>query len=198
MTVAIKQFAFDNRYGGGFHIQGFTSMKLYTCYGDGPVLFHASEYLQGDRWYDYCMARYTDDGNSDCLSPGQVLGFFHYINLCIPTPHYTTKEGLSLDDIQTNRLKDDHMYAVVHSAKKPYINWDRIRNGFVVPFHMGPAQDHIYIIKIENITDALFVFKDYGGKERTKHFCVLPYCQWGQYFSDRVYETDEDGDEDKI
>ena len=112
--------------------------------------------------------------------------------------HYTTKEGLSLDDIQTDWLKDDHMYAVVHLAEKPYINWDRIRNGFVVPFHMGPAQDHIYIIKIENITDALFVFKDYGGKDRTKCFCVLPYCQWGQYFSNRVYETDKDGDEDEI
>ena len=94
-------------------------------------------------------------------------------------------------------MKDDTMYAVVHSAKKPYINWAQLQTEFVLPFNMGDVNDHLYIVDIRAITDAMFVFKDYSGQDNTKRFCVLPYRLWGKYFSDRKY-ADEDEQEEAL
>ena len=197
MALAIKQFAFDHGWRGQFSVRGYTSMKLNTNHKANPVLFHATELTHGGLWYDYGMVRYADGDNSECLSPGQILGFFKFEVPGMPTPHHINDEGLTADQVFEDRLPDDHMYAVVHSATKPYLTWEKIRKEFIVPFKMGSVSKHLYVVKVENITDALFVFKDYGGRDKTKRFCVLPYRQWGDYFSDRIYDSEDEENDDE-
>lgn len=196
MQVAIRQFAVDNGYRGQFSITAYTSMKLKTTHSESPRLFHASEFCHGGSWYDYGMVRYVDDDDVEQQSPAQIVGFFKYNERRLPTPHLIKNEGFSLDEIHDNNMKDNTMYAVVHSATKPYIDWDELQREFVVPFHLGDVNDHLYIVDVNAITDAMFVFKDYGGTDSNKRFCVLPYRLWGQYFSDRIYADDDDEHEE--
>ena len=45
-----------------------------------------------------------------------------------------------------------------------YIPWSKIETDFVVLFKLGPINNHIYIVNVDNnIIDPLFAFKDYGG-----------------------------------
>ena len=196
MAFAIREFAKDNGYRGQFSVSGYTSIKLETTHADGSRLFHASEFCHGDAWYDYAMIKFVDD--NDCLqqSPAQLVGFFRYDMPRIPTPKLTKDEGLSLEEIEDNNLQDDTLYAVIHSSTNPYIDWDRIQTDFVVPFHLGSVKDHLYIVDVKTICDALYVFKDYGGNDSTKRFCVLPYRHWGKYFSYRIYEEEESEEDD--
>ena len=191
MRLAIRQFAFDNGYRGQFSITGYTSIKLQTNHAESARLFHASEYCHGEPWYDYGMVKYVDDDDMEHQSPAQILGFFRYDDICIPTPYLRKDKGYSLEEIQDNNMKDETMYAVVHSAKEPLFDWDDLQTEFVVPFNLGDVNNHLYIVDVKTITDAIFVFKDYGGKDSSKRFCVLPYRQWGKYFSDRIYADEE-------
>ena len=187
MKLAIREFAVDNGWQGQFSVTGYTSMTIKTTHADSPRLFHASELCHGSPWYDYGMVKYVDDDDTIHHSPAQIMGFFKYSCHGVPTPKLCKEDEYSFDEIHYGNLKDNTTYAVVHSAAKPYLTWDRIQKEFVVPFQMGDVKDHLYIVDVKTITDALFVFKDYGGDESKKRFCVLPYRHWGKYFSDRVY-----------
>ena len=112
---------------------------------------------------------------------------FHYTDWQISTPKLSKDDKHSLNKIQDHNMKDDTMYAVVHSATKPYINWEHMQSEFVIPFQLGNIKDHLYIVDVKTITDAIYVFKDYGGSDSNKRFCVLPYRLWGKYFSDCIY-----------
>mgnify|MGYP007004907016 CR=1 FL=1 len=186
MTLAIRQFACNNGYRVQFWVTGCTSIKLKTCHAESPQLFHASKFCHGMPWYNYEMIKYVDDNNTVNHSPSQILGFFHYTDQQIPTPKYKDKMH-SLNEVQDHNMKDDTMYAVVHSATKPYINWERMQSEFVVPFQLANVKDHLYIVDVKTITDAIYVFKDYGGSDSNKRFCVLPYCLWGEHFSHSIY-----------
>ena len=55
----------------------------------------------------------------------------------------------------------DTMYAVVHMATS-YVSWEKIECSFVMPFTLGHPKERVYVVLVENITDPLFVFQDYG------------------------------------
>jgi hypothetical protein len=40
-------------------------------------------------------------------------------------------------------------------------------------------------VSVENITDPLFVFHDYGN-DGLNYFCTLPYKRWGAFFRNRL------------
>ena len=86
-------------------------------------------------------------------------------------------------------MQDKSMYAVVHTAAR-YVPWSKIETDFVVPFKLGPINNHIYIVNVDNIIDPLFAFKDYGGagadSDSERYFCVLPNHKWGRYFGNRI------------
>ncbi len=57
---------------------------------------------------------------------------------------------------------DDTMYAAVHTATS-YVSWKDLERSFVMPFTLGHPKECVYVISVENITDPLYVFKDYGN-----------------------------------
>ncbi len=44
-----------------------------------------------------------------------------------------------------------------------YVSWIELERSFVMPFTLGHPKECVYVVSIENITDPLYVFKDYGN-----------------------------------
>ncbi len=57
---------------------------------------------------------------------------------------------------------DNTMYAVVLTATS-YVSWEELERSFVIQFTLGHSKDYVYVVSVENITDPLFVFQDYGN-----------------------------------
>jgi hypothetical protein len=55
-----------------------------------------------------------------------------------------------------------------------------------MPFTLGHPKECVYVISVENITDPLYVFKDFGN-DGLNFFCTLPYKRWGAYFKNKIY-----------
>ncbi len=121
------------------------------------------------------MVRFADtsmqgiDTFSTC--PAQIVVFFKYESRGIPTPELIDN-NLSLADIKDPNMIDDTMYAVVHMATS-YVSWIELERSFVMPFTLGHLKECVYVVSIENITDPLFVFQDYGN-DGLNYFCTLP------------------------
>ena len=64
------------------------------------------------------------------------------------------------------------MYAVVHTATS-YVSWEELECSFVMQFTLGHPKDCVYVFSVENITDSLFVFDDYGNND-LNYFCTSP------------------------
>ena len=47
-------------------------------------------------------------------------------------------------------------------------------------FTLGHPIDCVYVVTVENITDPLFVFQNYGN-DGLNYVCTLPYKRWGAY-----------------
>ena len=132
------------------------------------------------------MVQFKDDDNiieTYKTCPSQILGFFTYSTTGIPTP-YLVNSGASLSDIMQNQLQDKNVYAVVHTATS-YVSWDSFEQKFIIPFTLGELSTCVYIVDVENITDPLFVFPNFGDEGRN-YFCTLPYRRWGSYFRNQI------------
>ena len=93
--------------------------------------------------------------------PHKYFVFFKYESRGIPTPELINN-NLSLADIRGQNMIDDTMYAVVHMATS-YVCWEELERSFVMQFTLGHPKDCAYVVSVENITDPLFVFDDYGN-----------------------------------
>jgi hypothetical protein len=47
-----------------------------------------------------------------------------------------------------------------------------------MPVTLGHPKECVYVVSVENITDPLFVFQDYGN-DGLNYFCTLPYTNVG-------------------
>ncbi len=92
--------------------------------------------------------------------------------------------NLSLADIKDQNMIDDTMYAVAHTATS-YVSWIELKKSCVMTFTLGHPKECVYVVLVENITDPLFVFQDYGN-DGLNYFCTLPYKRWGAYFRIRL------------
>ena len=157
---------------------------------DKPVMFRATEHLYGCERYDYCMVEFTDSTDDDDdlaltrLCPARIEGFFTYKSSGIPTPRLVQQEDWSLDQCVSNCVRDEQLYAVVHTAAD-YVSWERLCQDFVVPFQLGDVKSCVFIVPVDCIVDPLFVFRDYGGSSGN-FFCALPYRKWGEYYRSRI------------
>ena len=79
---------------------------------------------------------------------------------------------------------DDTMYTDVHTATS-YVSWEETERSFVMQFTLGHPKDCVCAVPVENITDPLFVFDDYGN-DGLPYLCTLPYQHWGAYFRNRL------------
>ena len=109
--------------------------------------------------------------------------FFKYESREIPTPELIDN-NLSLSDIKDHNMIYNTMYAVVHTATS-YVSWKELEPSFVIQFTLGHPKECVYVVSVENITDSLFVFHDYGN-DGLNYLCTLPYKRWGAYFRNRL------------
>ncbi len=117
-----------------------------------------------------------------------ILGFVRYnITLGIPTLQFTGEEELTLNTIQENMAVDNNLCVVIHTASN-YLSSDQLEKEFVSLFILGDVMNCVYIVKVEAIHGALFVFKNYSspGENADKLFCTLPQRRWGQHFSNKI------------
>ena len=185
---AVKSYACSHKYYDSFQVNAYTSARLRLKEYVAPVLFHANNYLYGSERYHFCMVQFADTSSQgiDTFStcPAQIVGFFKYESRGLPTPELIDN-NLSLMDIKDQNMIDDTMYAVVHTATS-YVSWIELERSFVMPFTLGHPKECVYVVSIENITDPMYVFKDYGN-DGLNFFCTLPYKRWGAYFRNRIY-----------
>ena len=52
-------------------------------------------------------------------------------------------------------------------------------------FTLGRPKDCVYVVSVENKTDLLFIFDDYGN-DGLNYFCTFSYQRWGSYFRNRL------------
>jgi hypothetical protein len=124
------------------------------------------------------MVQFADTlqgGDTFSTCPAQIVVFFKYESRGIPTPELIDN-NLSLVDIQDQNMIDKTMYAVFHTATS-YVSWEELERSFVIQFTLGHAKDCVYVVSVENRTDPLFVFHDYGN-DGLNYFCTLPYNCW--------------------
>ncbi len=183
---AVKSFACSQNYYDSFQVTAYTSACLLLEKYSTPVLFYANNYMYGGKRYHYCMVQFADrlqgiDTFSTC--PAQIVGLFKYESRGIPTPELIDN-NLSLADIKDQNMIDDTMYAVVLTATS-YVSWEELERSFVIQFTLGHPKDCVYVVSVENITDPLFVFHDYGN-DGLNYFCTLPFKRWGAYFRNRL------------
>ncbi len=79
--------------------------------------YHANEYINGQKRYDYAMIEFVSDDGKIATCPARILGFVRYnITLGIPTPQLSGEEELSFNTIQETMAVDNNRYVVVHTA----------------------------------------------------------------------------------
>jgi hypothetical protein len=156
---------------------------------DDTIKYYATEYMNGEKRYDFAMINFVSDEGMTATCPAKILGFVRYnITKGIPTPQFSGDEELSLHTIRENDTVDNNVYVVVHTASD-YVSMEQLQSDFITSFTLGNITECVYIVNIDSIRGPLFVFKNYGsvGEDTNKLFCSIPQEKWGQYFSDRIY-----------
>ena len=183
---ALRVFACSQKFYGCFEVDAFTSARLYLEETSSSVLFHANRILYGSERYHFAMVKFAevnDDGETNNTCPAKILGFFKYKSKGVPTPNLI-EAGHSVIEIKDNKMHDDTLYAVVHTAIK-YVSSDTLMHNFIAPFTLGDPKRCVYVVSIDNIVDPLYVFPDYGN-EGVNYFCSLSYQRWGSYFTHKI------------
>jgi hypothetical protein len=186
---AIRRYSHVNGYTDKFAVTGYTMYNALNKSMDDTIKYYATEYMNGEKRYDYAMINFVSDEGMTSTCPSKILGFVRYnITKGIPTPQFSGDEELSLDTIRENDTVDNNVYVVVHTASD-YVSMDQLQSDFIASFTLGNITECVYIVNIDSIRGPLFVFKNYGsvGEDTNKCFCSIPQEKWGQYFNDRIY-----------
>ena len=133
------------------------------------------------------MVNYENMGQS----PALILGFFQYKSTGIPTPHLIDSQ-YSLQEIQSQKMVDYSMYAVVRSAEK-YLSYEDISKNFTNEFKLGVGDEYLYIVNVESILGPLLAIPNFGGS-KNQFITACPYRQWSNYFSNYIEECKDNTD----
>jgi hypothetical protein len=187
---AIRRYSHVNGYTDKFKVTVYTTYKNAVNNSmDDTINYYATEYMDGEKRYDYAMIIFVSDEGITASCPAKILGFIRYsITKGIPTLQFSGDEELSLDTIWDNNTVDNNVYVVVHTASN-YVSMDQLQSDFITSLLLEKITECVYIVNIDSIRGPLFVFKNYGavGEDMNKIFCSIPQEKWGQYFSDRIY-----------
>ncbi len=97
---------------------------------DDTIKYYATEYMNGEKRYDYAMINFISDEGVTNTCPAKLLGFVRYnITKGISTPQFSGNEELSLDYIWDNNTIDNNVYVVVHTASD-YVSMDQLQSDF--------------------------------------------------------------------
>jgi hypothetical protein len=172
---AIRRFSHVNGYTDKFKVTGSTTYKEKNNSMEDSVKYYATEYMNGEKRYDYAMINFVSDEGITETCPAKILEFVRY-NI-----------EVSSESIGDNHTVDNNMYVVVHTVYD-YILLEQLQYDFITSFSLGNITVCVYIVNVDTIQGPLFVFKNYGsaGEDRNTLFCTLPQAKWGQYFSERI------------
>ena len=74
----------------------------------------------------------------------------------------------------------------------------RLSKDCISPITLSTNFDSNYALApLSSIVHPLFVFKDYGNANATKHFRSLPKQNWAQYFDDKVVVGEEESEKEE-
>jgi len=186
---AIRRYSHVNGYTDRFKVTGYTTYYAVNNSMDDTIKYYATEYMNGEKRYDYAMINFVSDEGMTVTCPAKILGFVRYnITKGIPIPQFSGNEELPLHTIRENDTVDNNVYVVVHTASD-YVSMEQLQSDFITSFTLGNITECVYIVNIDSIRGPLFVFKNYGsvGGDMNKLICSIPQEKWGQYFSDRIY-----------
>jgi hypothetical protein len=179
---ALRTHACAHDWKDDFVVLGYyTSARVTLENCSKPVLFHANTHIYGAARYHFCMVEFTEGvGESERKHqcPAKIVGFVKFITPGFPTP------CLNDDNNRNGDLLDNSVYAVIHAASK-YVSVEKLCREFICPFVLGDPNTCVYIVDIQNISEPLFVFRNYG-KSASHHFCSLPYRRWGNFFQHKL------------
>ena len=177
-------------YSDSFDITGYTEFRGQSSkrLGFKPVIYRACEDFRGSEWYDWSMVKFEIEGGIVETCPCLILGFFRYSDKGgIPTD-YLLQENIE-EDIIREKTVDRNLYAVVHATTKHY-NFSDLLKKFVLDIYLDKNLDRsLFVVDVVNLSDPLYVFRDYGGTDKSKYFAVLPHILWGDYFTNKIRET---------
>ncbi len=95
-VFAIRRYSHAHGYTNKFKMMGYTTYMIKKDSDEESEKFYATEYMNGDRQYNFAMIDFLlDDGDTaTCLA--KILGFVRYdITSQIPTPHISGNDRLS-------------------------------------------------------------------------------------------------------
>ena len=120
---------------------------------EGTSTFRAHPSYRGKPWYDWAYIEFVETNNDGedehRLCPSKILGF-------VEMPH------------------DKILYSVVQCSMKP-IPWNKLLSKIILPFILGTNLNIAYaMVPVTSIVHPLAVFPDYGNKDATSFFVVLP------------------------
>ncbi len=81
------------------------------------VKFYATEYMNGNRRYDFAMIDFLLDDGDTATCPAKILGFVRYnITSGIPTPHISGNDRLNIFyHLQYEpEIVSDHQHSCIH------------------------------------------------------------------------------------
>jgi hypothetical protein len=106
-SFAIRRFSYSHGYTDEFKVTGYRTLKVNNTSSEKTATYYATEYLNGEKRYDYAMIDFVSDDGLSVTCPARILRFLQYnITLGIPTPHFSDEEGQSLHTIQDNMAVD--------------------------------------------------------------------------------------------
>ena len=90
---AIRRYSHVHGYTDKFKVTGYTTYKNAVHNSDDTIKYYATEYMNGDKRYDYAMINFISDEGITATCQSKILGFVRYnITKGIPTPQFSGDE----------------------------------------------------------------------------------------------------------
>ncbi len=72
---AIRRFSHVNGYTDTFKVTGYTTYYAVNNSMDDTIKYYATEYMNGEKRYDYAMINFISDEGVTNTCPAKILGF---------------------------------------------------------------------------------------------------------------------------
>jgi hypothetical protein len=166
---AIRRFSHVNEYADKFKVTGYTTYKVKNNSMEDSAKYYATEYMYGEKRFDYAMINFVSDEGITETCPSKILGFVrHNITKGIPTPQFLGNEELSSTTTRDSHTVDNNLYVVVHTTSD-YISLEQLQYDFITSFSLGNITDCVYIVNVDAIQGTLFAFKNYGSAREDRN-----------------------------
>jgi len=75
---AIRRLSHVNGYTDKFKVTGYTTYYAVNNSMDDTIKYYATEYMTGEKRYDYAMINFVSDEGVTNTCPARILGFVRY------------------------------------------------------------------------------------------------------------------------